>query len=354
MNTRCLYAAAIAALGFSACKTSGGAPAGKGSVALDASARVAEVDGRAITYGELEADKEAGLKLRQAEVKALTDLYEQRRAIVDEYISRRLVEDEARSRGKTLEQWLQSDYTSTVPETSDAEARAFYEEHKSQMPKGQSYEELKPRIQQFARQQKLREGMGKMLEQLKEKHHVQIALQPPQLPRIEVEAKGPSRGPADAPVTVVEFSDFQCPYCGREAPVIDRVMKEYEGKVKLVFRNFPLDLHPFAAKAAEAGACAADQGKFWELHDRMFANQQKLGVDDLKGYAKAVGIDQSRFDKCLDSGEKKPLVDSDMKAGTEAGVSGTPAFFINGIFINGAQPYEQLKQTVERELKKKG
>ena len=131
-------------------------------------------------------------------------------------------------------------------------------------------------------------------------------------------------------------------------------MKEYDGKVRLVFRHYPLDFHPFAQKAAEAGACANDQGKFWELHNKMFENQQKLAVDDLKSYAKSVGVDASKFDKCLDSGEKKTEVNADQKAGTEAGVNGTPAFFINGIFINGAQPYEQIKQTVDRELKKKG
>jgi len=124
-------------------------------------------------------------------------------------------------------------------------------------------------------------------------------------------------------------------------------MKEYDGKVRLVFRHYPLDFHPFAQKAAEAGACAQDQGKFWELHDKMFGNQAKLAVDDLKTYAKQVGLDASKFDKCLDSGQKKTLVEEDQKAGSAAGVSGTPAFFINGLFINGAQPYEVIQQTVE-------
>ncbi|HYY53594.1 MAG TPA: thioredoxin domain-containing protein, partial [Myxococcales bacterium] len=166
------------------------------------------------------------------------------------------------------------------------------------------------------------------------------------------EAKGPARGPANAPVTIVEFSDFQCPYCGREYPVIERLMKEYDGKVRLVFRQYPLDFHQQAGKAAEASLCAADQGKFWELHDKMFTHQDKLAVTDLKGYAKSLGMDAAKFEKCLDSGEKKTLVDEDLKAGNAAGVSGTPAFFINGIFINGAQPYEQMKQAVDRELRK--
>jgi len=354
MKSCTLHALALVAASIVACRTGGGAPAGKASVAMDPGAKVAEVDGKPITYGDLSSDKDVGPKVRQAEVKALTDLYDQRRGLLDELISRRLLEEEAKAKGKTLEQWFQTDYMNSVPDPAEDEAKAFYEEHKAQMPQGQSFADLLPRIKQAVKQQKLRDGMGKMLEGLKEKHHVTVALEPPELPRIEVEAKGPARGPAAAPVTIVEFSDFQCPFCGREFPVIEKLMKEYDGKVRLVFRHFPLDFHPFAEKAAEAGACAADQGKFWELHDKMFSNQQKLAVDDLKGYAKSVGIDSTKFDKCLDSGEKKPQVDDDQKAGAAAGVNGTPAFFINGIFINGAQPYEQIKQTVDRELKKKG
>lgn len=356
MKPRTLHALALAAASFVACKTGGGAsPAGKASVSMDPGTKVAEVDGKPITYGDLENDKEVGPKVKQAEVKALTDLYDQRRGLLDELISRRLLEDEAKSKGKTLDQWFQTDYASSVPEPTDAEAKAFYEEHKAQIPPDKTFDELKPRILQAVKQQKLRENMSKTLDQLKQQHHVAVALQPPELPRVDVEAKGPSRGPSTAPVTIVEFSDFQCPYCGREFPVVERLMKDYDGKVRLVFRNFPLDFHPFAEKAAEAGACAADQGKFWELHDKMFGNQQKLGVDDLKGYAKAIpGLDAAKFDKCLDSGEKKDMVAADEKAGADAGVQGTPAFFVNGVFINGAVPYDQMKQTVDGELKRNG
>ena len=354
MKSRTLHALAFACASLAACKTGGSAPAGKASVAIDPGAKVAEVDGKPITYGDLQADKEVGPKIRQAEGKALTDLYDQRRGLLDELISRRLLEGEAKATNKTLEQWFQTDYSATVPEPTDDEAKAFFEEHKAQIPPGQSFDDLKPRLKQAVKQQKLRDNMGKMLEGLKEKHHVAVALEAPDLPRIAVEAKGPSRGPAAAPVTIVEFSDFQCPFCGREYPVIEKLMKDYDGKVRLVFRNFPLDFHPFAEKAAEAAACAGDQNKFWELHNAMFSNQQKLAVDDLKGYAKTAGLDSAKFDKCLDSGEKKTEVQADQKAGTEAGVNGTPAFFVNGVFINGAVPYDQIKQAVERELKKKG
>ena len=353
MKSRTLHALAVAcAASFVACRTGGGKSASGGIAGMDPTTKVAEVDGQPITYGDLQSDHDVGPKLRQAEVKALTDLYDQRRGLLDEMISRRLLEEEAKAKGKTVEQWYQTEYVTSVPEPSDAEAKAFYEEHKAQVPQGQTFDDLKDRIKQAVRQQKLREGMGKVLDDLKSRHHVQVSLQAPDLPRIDVEAKGPSRGPTNAPVTIVEFSDFQCPYCGREYPVIERLMKEYDGKLRLVFRHYPLDFHPFAQKAAEAGACAQDQGKFWELHDKMFTNQGKLAVADLKGYAKSLGMDAPKFDKCLDSGEKKALVDDDLKAGSAAGVNGTPAFFINGIFVNGAQPYEHMKQAVDRELRK--
>ncbi|TMA25275.1 MAG: thioredoxin [Deltaproteobacteria bacterium] len=354
MKSRTLHAVALAGLCAVACKTGGGAPAGKGGVSIDPGTKVAEMDGQPITYAEMQSDKDVGPKVRQVEVKALTDLYDQRRTLLDEMISRRLLENEAKAKGKTLDQWFQTEYMNSVPDPGDDEVKAFYEEHKGQMPQGQSFEDLKARLKGVVKQQKLRENMGKMLDQLREKHHVQVALQPPELPRVEVEAKGPARGPGSAKVTIVEFSDFQCPYCSREAPVIERLMKEYDGKVRLVFRNYPLDIHPLAAKAAEAGACAADQGKFWEMHDKMFSDQQKLAVEDLKNHAKSLGLDPVKFNKCLDGGEKKPLIDEDQKAGNEAGVNGTPAFFVNGIFINGAVPYDQIKQAVERELKRKG
>jgi protein-disulfide isomerase len=335
----------------SACKT--GSQAQQSPLSLRASEQVAEVDGKPVTYGEVE--KEQGGKLLQAEIKALTELYDVRRTAVNEYVSRRLLEDEAKAKGQTLEQWFDKELLGMVAAPTDEEMKRFYEQNKSQMG-GQSYDKVKDRIATYLKQQKGREQLAKVVDDLKAKHGFKMTLALPNLPRVEVAATGPSRGPENAPVTIVEFSDFQCPYCGREYPVVERVMKEYEGRVRLVFRHFPLEFHSFAQKAAEAGACAADQGgdKFWKLHDRMFTNQQKLAVDDLKGYAKEVGLDSARFDKCLDGGEKRALVEADEKAGQEAGVTGTPAFFVNGVFINGAVPYEQFKDAVDRELKRKG
>jgi protein-disulfide isomerase len=359
MKSRRLHVLATFAVAIVACKTgagSSGASKGQPSngISIAPTTAVGEMDGQKITYGDLQSDKEIGPKLTQAEVKALTELYNTRRGLLEELVSRRLLEGEAKAKNKTLDQWFQTDYAESVPAPTEDELKAFFEEHKAQIPPGRTYDELKPQISQAVKQTKLRDNMDKMLTAMKEKHHVVTTLAPPDLPRIKVDAKGPARGPDAATVTIVEFSDFQCPYCGREFPVVEKIMKDYDGKVRLVFRNFPLEFHPFAAKAAEAGACAADQGKFWPLHDKMFTNQEKLAVDDLKGYAKAIGMDSAKFDKCLDGGEKKDSVSEDQKAGSAAGVNGTPAFFVNGIFINGAQPYEEFKQAIDRELNKKG
>ena len=338
-------------LALGACKT--GSQAQQSPLGMSASEQVAVVDGKPVTYGDVE--KEQGGKLVQAEIKALTELHDVRRNAVEQYVTKRLLEDEAKAKGETLEQWFDKELLGMVAAPSDEEMKKFYEQNKSQMG-GQTYEQIKDRIAAHLKQLKGREQLTKVVDELKAKHGYQLTLAQPNLPRIEVAATGPSRGPENAPVTIVEFSDFQCPYCGREFTVVERLMKEYDGKVRLVFRHFPLDFHPNAQKAAEAGACAADQGgdKFWKLHDRMFTNQQKLAVPDLKGYAKDVGLDSGLFDKCLDGGEKRALVEADEKAGQEAGVNGTPAFFVNGIFINGAVPYEQFKDAVERELKRKG
>ena len=342
----------LCVLGAAACKTgSSRNPSDKSPVSLEPGQQVATIDGQPITYGDVE--KQSGGKLKQAEVKALTDLYDARRGAIDEMLTKRLLEEEAKSKGKTLDQWYQTDFVEGLPAPSEPEVRQLYEQHKNEVG-GQAYEQVHDRLVQYVKQQKSREQLTAFVDQLKQKHGVQIMLAAPNLPRVEVAAKGPSRGPDNATVTIVEFSDFQCPYCGRVVPTVEKLMKDYDGKVRLVFRHFPLSFHPFAAKAAEAGACAADQGKFWQMHDKMFGNQQKLAVDDLKAFAKDIGLDQGKFDKCLDSGEKAPLVSADEKDGEQAGVSGTPAFFINGIFINGAVPYEQFKETVDRELKRKG
>ena len=162
-------------------------------------------------------------------------------------------------------------------------------------------------------------------------------------------------GEENALVTIVEFSDYQCPFCERfYLQTLDQLKEEYidTGKVKLVYRDFPLDFHPNAQKAAEAAECAGEQNKYFQMHDKLFENQVALDTDDLKKYAKDIGLNTAQFNTCLDTGKMASEVESDYQEGVNYGVSGTPAFFINGKLIEGAQPFSVFKQAIDAELNK--
>jgi len=160
-------------------------------------------------------------------------------------------------------------------------------------------------------------------------------------------------GSEDAPVTMIEFSDYECPFCARYfTQTYDQIKKTYvdTGKVKIVFRDFPLSFHPKAQKAAEAAECAGEQGKYWEMHDKLFENQQTLDIISLKRYANEIGLNIAEFSPCLDSGQMAAEVKKDFSDGQAAGVRGTPAFFINGRLISGAQPFSAFQQAIDAEL----
>jgi protein-disulfide isomerase len=168
--------------------------------------------------------------------------------------------------------------------------------------------------------------------------------------RIKVAADGPSKGADDALVTIVEYSDFQCPFCSRVGPTIERIMKEYPQKVRVVFKHNPLPFHADAPLAAEATMAAHEQGKFWEMHDKLFANQQAIKRENLDTYAKDIGLDVGKFKQALDTNKFKPAVQADLAAGSSIGVQGTPNFFVNGRKIEGAVPFENFKTVIDDEL----
>ncbi|MEM4134007.1 MAG: DsbA family protein [Candidatus Micrarchaeia archaeon] len=158
-------------------------------------------------------------------------------------------------------------------------------------------------------------------------------------------------GDPNAPITIIEYSDFQCPFCLRVQPTIKQILNDYKGKVKLYYKQFPLiQIHPNARKAAEAALLAGDQGKFWEYHNKLFENQNNLDVESLKRYAAELGLDTVKFNAGLDNGEKATQVNSELQEGLANGVQGTPTFFINGQMISGAQPYSVFKQVIDAQL----
>ncbi|MCP3104428.1 thioredoxin domain-containing protein [Myxococcus sp. K15C18031901] len=305
-------------------------------------------DGQKITYKELNE------RIQEPLANLEKQKFQLRKRGLEGMVTERLVDAEAKKRGQTQEQFLKAEIDDKVPAPSDEKVKEVYDGAAGQLPPGSTLEAMKPQIVEFLTQQPKQERAQALFAELRKNANVQITLpEPPRPPaeRKQVAAVGPSKGPDTAPITIVEFSDFQCPFCSRAIGTVDEVMKEYDGKVKLVFRQFPLDFHKEAQKAAEASLCANDQGKFWEMHDKLFASQSALQVDNLKKYAGELKLDQAKFDKCLDSGEKAATVKSDMADAQKVGVTGTPAFFINGIMLSGAQPIDEFKSIIDAELK---
>ena len=269
------------------------------------------------------------------------------------YVLEQVVEAEAKKRGMAnADALVKAEIEDKVPAPPEAEMTKIFEQAKAsgQLPAEVTFEQVKPEIVKMLTEQPRRERAQALFNELKTKADMQMMLP---VKRVEVAATGPAKGPEGAPITIVEFSDFQCPFCSKAIASVDEVMKAYEGKVRLVFRHFPLEFHKEAPKAAEGSMCAADQNKFWEFHDKLFANQQAIKPDDLKKHAADLGLDTARFNECLDSGKHAATVTKDFEAGKKAGVTGTPAFFINGIALSGAVPAEEFKSIIDAELKKK-
>ena len=336
----------VVATAVLACKSPTPAQTTAAGAAAGPSAPVARIGAEVITAGELDTSIRGELN----EMEQRT--YDLRKSALDQLINQRLVEAKAKVAGKPVDEFLRAELAPKVGEPTDEEARALYERAKAAGQVKEPFDQVKAQITQFLRRQKSEAVLAQYLEQVRAEAKVEVLL-PPYLPaKVEVAATGPSKGPDSAPVTIVEFSDYQCPYCSKaEATVKDLLdLEKYKGKIKLVYRDYPLPSHNLAPKAAEAAHCAGDQGKYWEMHDRLFAAAPKLEVTDLKGYARELKLDEGRFTKCLDSGEKAKVVADHFKAGNDAGVRGTPAFFINGRLISGAQKLEAFTALVDAEL----
>jgi protein-disulfide isomerase len=305
---------------------------------------LAVVNGKPITEADVRQANADQFKALDREYQ--TNLHTLMESSLQTTIQDRLVDAEAAARKVTKEQVLAEIKPATV---TDAEVDAFYEQNKAQIPKPK--DQVAGQIKTYLEQQGQQKARSEYFKTLEAKYKVDMKMEPI---RVEVAATGPAKGPATAPVTIVEFSDFQCPFCSRLTPTIAEVEKKYGDKVRIVFRQYPLPFHQNAQKAAEASLCAQDQGKFWEMHDAMFGNQAALGVDQLKAKAAELGMNADKFNKCVDSGEKAAAIQADQKAGSAAGVNGTPALFVNGRFINGAVPLDQITTVVDDELRRAG
>ncbi len=313
---------------------------------------LATVGGVAITEAQVRENGAEDLEmfeLQTLKAKAVSARTEQE--ILEKHLSllieEKLLEAESARRGVTKQDLLASEVQSKVQEPTAEDIDSFYQTNAERI--NQPKEQVEVQIRNYLKRREASYLRNALLKRLESEHPVRRSVKPL---RFEVAAAGrPSWGPASAPVVVVVFSDFECPYCKEYSSTIKGLKEKYGDKVRLVFRQFPLtSIHPNAQKAAEASLCAANQNKFWEMHDLLFEDQSLLGVEDLKSSAKKLGLNVVAFNACLDGGRSAPLVRADLAAAFGAGADGAPSTFVNGRYINGSVPAEMIVPMIEEEL----
>lgn len=307
---------------------------------------IAKINGEEITEAQLIGeDKMDFFELEKRKYDLEMDRLN--RLIVD-----RMVGAEAKKNNMSLDEYISKKVVGEV-KISDAEYKKFVKE--KNVPESQLTPQLKERIMGYLQSLKRQDLTQAYIAKLTSKNPVEVYFSKPKLV-VQVEpGNGPSWGGEKANVTVVEFSDFQCPFCAQGAQREAELKKKYGNKIKFVYRQFPLppSMHPQARQAAEASMCVNDQGteKFWKYHDLLFKSQDKLQDDNLSKMAKDVGADQKKFDDCYKSHKFAQAVQQDMQYGEKVGVKSTPTFFVNGQLVSGAQPMEVFSDIIDDELK---
>jgi len=304
---------------------------------------VAEVNGETITADEI-------AKLVSTPLSKLEEqIYTLKRRALDALIADKLVVKEAARRQMSVEALVEAE-TRDVAAVTEQEIDAVYRQQKTQL-----------RVDEAAAKEQIREQLHALkvaarqrafVDQLRAQSVVVVKLKPPTPSRFDLNLDGaPFKGPATAPVTIVEFQDFHCPFCQRVQPTLVQLAARYGDRLKIVYRDFPIDsLHPQARSAHEAARCANAQGRFWSYHDALYAKSPNGSLDGLKAIAKGVDVEMEAFERCLNARTYRSAVQKDIDEGTRLGVAGTPTFFINGRVLSGAQPLESFTRIVDEEL----
>ena len=298
-----------------------------------------EVNGAKLTLADFEAKRSGTL------FQARNTYYETLRKAMEDYINEYLLQQQAQKENVTVAQLLERHVNSVIPKEPPSEdaLRLYYEGIDRKEP----YETIRGAILDHIRDTRMAKAKAAYIESLRSQAQVVFRLAPP---RTTVSLKDvPVRGVQAAPVTIVEYADYECPYCQQVQPTLDRLETDYKGKVAFAYKNFPLPMHPHAEKAAEAALCAGAQGKYWEYHDRLY-KVKELDVPQLKQSAAALQLDTKTFDECLDSGKQAEIVKTQSAEGQGLQIQGTPSFLINGRFISGGISYEDFRRIVEEEL----
>ena len=301
---------------------------------------VAEVNGDKLRAADLE--QQEGSKLLQSRY----SYYEAQRKALDELIDQHLLEGQARKQSLTVDQLLDREVNSKLPkEPTDDQIHVYYEGLETDKPFDQ---EMKEKIRQHIHDARVTKAKAAYLMSLRSQAKIMVDLAPPSA---SVDLSGARvLGSRNAPVVLVEFADYQCPYCQKVHGELEKLQKEFGDNLAIVYKDYPLPMHPFAEKAAEAARCAGVQGKFWEFHDKLFEDK-KLEPADLKQQASALQLNTTQFDACLDSGSEAAAVQKDAAEGKRLGLTGTPSFFANGHFFSGAVTYDTLRDMVAQQLK---
>jgi protein-disulfide isomerase len=306
---------------------------------------LAKINGEPLTAGDIEDT------LRAFIFKVQTDIYNLRKQQLDAKINDLLLEREAQARKITPAALLEAEITAKEKTVTEETARKFFEEHKQEI--GGEFAQQKNRVMAYLQEQETRGAEIAFAERLRNAAAVRLFLRAPEQPIYQIGTDDqPSKGAQSAAVTIVEFTDYQCPGCAATASVLERLLSEYDGKVRLVIRDFPLEQHGDAFKAAEAAECAREQGKYWEYISLLMRNQSALGLEQLKAYAGQLSLDRKRFDEALDTGKFADNVQRDLRDGIKYGVAGTPSIFVNGVLVPD-RTYETLKTAIDATLKQK-
>jgi len=313
----------------------------------DSATEVARVGDIVVTLGDVDAawnENDAGSQLRM-----LQQLYDTRRRVLDFVIGNHLIDREATQRGLSRDELLAQELPSRTLPITDQEVELVFERNREALG-GRTLEDVRSEIQAAIERQRPSQALQQFMTELRGGvDDIVLSLDPPRQ-RVEVLPDDPAKGPVDAPIVLVEFSDFQCPFCQSATGTLAELIDRYDDQIRFVYKDYPLPSHAEAFKAAEAGNCAHEQGMFWEFHDKMFGSQDALDVPALKSYASELGLEAASFSACLDEGRYTRRVQQDMQIGQRYGVSSTPTVFINGRPVMGAAPLETFDQIIREEL----
>ena len=305
---------------------------------------VAKIGGQEITEDELMADdKMSFFDIKRKE-------YDLKMAMLNQMLIKRLLGAEAQKKGMDLDTYIAKNVAGDI-KIPDAEYKKFVEEKK--IPEAQINDQLKERIMAYLKDQKKEKKVEEVISKLTKSTPVEVYFKKPKMDvKIDIAKEDPIWGKESAPVTIVEFSDFQCPFCSRAAETVNLLKKKYSGKVRIAFKQFPLPMHRDARPAAEASMCVHDQSpdKFWKFHDLAFKGQDKLDAASLDAMAKSSGADMGKFKACLEAKKFSAMVEQSMQYGEKIGVRSTPTFFINGQMLAGALPIDQFSEIIDEAI----